>query len=49
MRKAFVTKTVLQLPEAWKLFCDNFPTAVVTEDVSNKEVLIVYTDGEQDA
>jgi len=49
MRKTYVTKTVLQCPEAWADFCKTFPSAVVTEDVGNKEVLIVYVDGEQDA
>ena len=49
MRKSFVTKTVLQCPEAWQLFCDNFPNAVImSEDVGNKEVLIVYTDDKKD-
>jgi len=49
MRKTYVTKTVLQTPEAWQLFCQNFPGAIVAEDIGNKEVLLVYTEGEQDA
>ncbi len=44
MRKAYVTRTVLQCPESWQLFCDNFPSAVVAEDIGNKEVLIVYSE-----
>lgn len=48
MRKTYITKNVLQIPEAWKLFCDTFPSAIVAEDIGNKEVLLVYTDSQKD-
>lgn len=48
MRKAYITKTVLQTPEAWQTFCDAFPSAVVAEDAGNNEVLIVYSDNKDE-
>jgi hypothetical protein len=48
MRKTYITETVLQCPEAWQIFCQIFPGAVVAEDVGNQEVLLVYTDNQRD-
>ena len=48
MRKAYITKTVLQNVEAWADFCEIFPSAVVAEDAGNNGVLLVYTDDQKD-